>query len=129
MMNEPFRIIIICEDLILNALLKKAFKLWIENASVVVCNSFSGVKSISPDITTDLIILDDFITGTASHEILHILRQKKKIKCPVYYLSNVEYWEEKKVLYQGAHYFFKKPFDPEHLMKHISEKTKARALA
>ncbi|MBS3770886.1 MAG: response regulator [Bacteroidales bacterium] len=128
-MNEPFRIIIICEDLVLNALLKKAFKLWIESASVVFYNSFSEVKSISPDITIDLIILDDFITGSASHEILHILRQRKKIKCPVYYLSNAEYGEEKKALYQGANYFFKKPFDPEQLMKHITEKTKAKPLA
>ncbi len=128
-MNAPFRIIIICEDLVLNSLLKTAFKLWIETAYVVFYNSFSEVKSISPDIKADLIILDDLITGSASHEILYILRQRKKIKCPVYYLSNAEFGQEKKALYQGANYFFKKPFHPEHLMKHITEKTKANPQA
>ena len=128
-MNAPFRIIIICEDLVLNSLLKTAFKLWIETAYVIFYNSFSEVKSMSPDIDVNLIVLDDVITGSASHEIVHILRQKKKIKCPVYYLSNAEFGQEKKALYQGANYFFKKPFDPEHLMKHITEKTKANPQA
>ena len=124
-MSGPFRIIIICEDLVLDVLLKKALKLWLETASVVFYTSFSEVKSMSPGVHVDLIILDDVITGSASHEIVHILRQKKKIKCPVYYLSSAEYGEEKKALYRGANYFFKKPFDPEQLMQHIIEKTQA----
>lgn len=125
-MNRTFKIIIICEDLVLNILLKKALTLWLDTFSVVFYNTFSEVKSINPDEDVDLIILDDIITGSASHEIVHILRQTKKIKCPVYYLSNAEYGEEKKALYRGANYFFKKPFNPEELMQHILEKTNAR---
>jgi DNA-binding response OmpR family regulator len=122
MNNErSFKIIIICEDLVLNILLKKALILWLKGATVIFYSSFSEVKSLDPDQNADLIILDDIITGSASHEIVHILRQTKKIKCPVYYLSNAEYGEEKKALYRGANYFFKKPFNPEQLMLHISD--------
>lgn len=125
-MNGSFKIIIICEDLVLDILLKKALNLWLDTATVVFFNSFSEVKSMSPDINADLIILDDVITGSASHEIVHVLRQRKKIKCPVYYLSNAEHGEEKKALYRGANYFFKKPFHPEELMQHIIDQTKAQ---
>ncbi|PWD97922.1 response regulator [Marinilabilia rubra] len=126
-MNRSFKIFIICEDVVLNNLLKKSLDIWMEVASVQFYTSFSEVKAINPGENLDCIVLDDIITGSASHEIVHILRQKKKIKCPVYYLSNAEYGEEKKALYQGASYFFKKPFDPQELMRHIAGNTKARA--
>jgi len=123
-MNKSYKIIIICEDFVLSSLLKKLFTFWIEDASVQFYTSFSEVKSINPGEDVDCIVLDDIITGSASHEIVHILRQKKKIKCPVYYLSNAEYGEEKKALYQGVSYFFKKPFNLQELMRHIIGNTK-----
>lgn len=126
-MDGSFKIAIICEDLVLNSLLRKSLSLWMEAASVDYYTSFSAVKAIKPGLAVDCIILDDIITGSASHEIVHILRQKKKIKCPVYYLSNAEYGEEKKALYQGASYFFKKPFHPRELLHHIVDNTETSA--
>lgn len=123
-MNKSFKIVIICEDLVLSDLLKKSLDLWIEASAVQFYSSFSEVRAINQGLNVDCIILDDVITGSASHEIVHILRQKKKIKCPVYYLSNAEYGEEKNALYQGASYFFKKPFNPQELMPHIIRNAK-----
>ena len=125
-MNKPFNIYIISEDNVLNALLGNLLKMGLSSSVVSYYKSFSAVKSIEENAVVDLVILDDIITGSASHEIANILRQKKKIRCPVYYLSNAEYGEEKKALYSGATYFFKKPFNPEEIIQHIIEKTKTK---
>ncbi len=125
-MSDQFKIYIICEDLVLGVLLNKILNISLHKPVIVYYKSFSDVKSIREGENPGLVILDDIITGSASHEIANILRLEKKIKCPVYYLSNAEYGEEKKALYRGANYFFRKPFNPDELTQHIIDKTSAK---
>ncbi len=118
-MNEPITIYVISEDVVFKALLNKILKLNLSTPLIVNYNSFSKVKSIVPGVRVDLIILDDVITGSASHEVVNLLRLEKRIPCPIYYFSYAEYEEEKKALYRGANFFFNKPFNPGEIAQHI----------
>ncbi|GEM_PF-976388 len=118
-MNKQIKIFLISEDVVFKALLNKLLKLNLRSPLIFNYNSFLKVKSIEPGAKVDLIILDDIITGSATHEVVNLLRLEKRITCPIYYFSYAEYEEEKKALYRGANFFFNKPFDPMKITQHI----------
>ena len=122
-MNQQNKTYIISEDYVLTVILRKILKSSLYRPAIYSLHSFSDVKSIKSGEVIDLILLDDLLSGAASHEVVNTLRLEKKVKCPIYYLSNSESKEEKKALYRGANYLFKKPFKPEDLVQHIMTNT------
>jgi DNA-binding response OmpR family regulator len=114
------KIVIISEDYIFSNIIQGLINIHIDPAIVIIYESFSAAKSISNYDSIDVIIIDDKITGTASHEIEAYIREEKRISCNIYYFSNDEYEEEQKALERGANYFFKKPFKPQDFIEHIT---------
>ena len=119
MKNIP-KIVIISEDYIFSNILQGLINIHINPAIVIIYETFSAAKSISNYDSIDVIIIDDKITGTASHEVQAYIREEKKISCNIYYFSNDEYEEEQKALERGANYFFKKPFKPQEFIDHLT---------
>lgn len=122
-MNHPNKIYIISEDFVLSVILRKILKAHFKKHDIYSLHLFSDVKSIKSTEVIDLILLDDLLSGAASHEVVNTLRLEKKIKCPIYYLSNIESNEEKKAIYRGVTYFFQKPFNPHDIVEHIMKNT------
>lgn len=114
------KIVIISEDYIFSNIIQGLINIHINPAIVIIYESFSASKSISNYDSIDVIIIDDKITGTASHEIEAYIREEKRISCNIYYFSNDEYEEEQKALERGANYFFKKPFKPQDFIEHLT---------
>ena len=72
--------------------------------------TFPFVKS-----NIDLIIVDNFIIGRSSYELIAVLRAKQQITIPIVYFGVKEYNGGKKGHLAGADLFFTKPFKPDYI--------------
>jgi DNA-binding NtrC family response regulator len=113
------KILIISEDFVFITVMHRILNNHFPSAKIHHFQSFADIKNILFREKADFIILDDVITGAASHEVVSYLRLEKKIISPIYYFSNTEYHEEVKALERGANFFIKKPFNPDNTIDHF----------
>jgi len=118
-MTNIYRIIIISEDNIFIALIKKIIEINISNIELQYFKSYSEIKDIPISYKPDLVIIDDVISGSASYELVTYLRLEKKVLSPIYYFSNSENEAELKALKRGVNLFQNKPFNPTDVIENI----------
>ncbi len=115
-------IFIISEDYIFFAILNQFFKLEFPDCTIKGCSSFAEVQNNIKSHTPDLIISHGVMSGVASFEIVNYLRIEKKLKVPIFFVSEVRVHSfQLKAFEVGVNDFFEKPFDPYEIKEYISQ--------
>jgi len=113
---------IISEDYIFYAILNQFFKLEFPDCHVNGCSSFAEVQMCIKNRIPDLIISHGVMSGVASFEIVNYLRIEKKLKMPIFFVSEVRVHSfQLKAFEVGVNDFFEKPFDPYEMKEYIRQ--------
>ncbi len=107
--------LIISEDIAFSSILRRFMRNHCDSLVLRQCDTIASVRALSEPEKIDVVLLDDVLMGTATHEVVNLLRYKKKVLAPVFYFSHSEF-EREKALQQGANFFISKPFDPEEVI-------------
>jgi len=127
MENSNPSILILSEDNVFIELFYRILKKVSEDIKIFQYQTIHGIKGIEDASKYDIIILDDVITGSASHEVVSYFRIEKQYLSIIYYFSAAEFEDDKKPIERGANYFFHKPFNPEEIEKHVKSTLKSLA--
>ncbi len=112
--------IIISEDIVFTSIIRRFILNHYKHPHIIICSSYSSLKTLKHNENIDVILLDNSITGAANYEIISFLRHKKNITKPVLYFSNMEI-DINKARQKGANIFIKKPFIPNEVIKEIDQ--------
>jgi DNA-binding response OmpR family regulator len=105
-------IAIISENLIFSKLLDSYLKRKVPECMVTWFSSFSLIKEKIHRADFDMIMVDGFMSGVESFEIIDLLRRKKRIDCPICFFSDAyNDFLKIKANKNGINYHFRKPFD------------------
>ncbi len=119
--NKKYTAVLFSIDVIFNQVIKRIVEKTETNTQLIILDSFSDAGRISEQDGIDFIIVNDEIIGTSSHELISVLRLKRRISCPVLYFGVAEYDGERKALMTGANYFIRKPFNPDSVFEIFRE--------
>lgn len=113
---STIKIVIFSVDPVFTEVIKRVIE---KNNNRCICQvftSFSDARTFPIDNNNiDLIIVDNWITGRSSYELISFLRTDKQITIPIVYFGVAEYNGEKKAHLAGADLFFTKPFKPDYI--------------
>jgi len=123
---KEINVLIISEDIVFSSILRRFIRKHFDYVVLRQCDTIACVKSLSLPEIIDVVLLDDVLMGTATHEVVNFLRYIKKVVAPVFYFSHSGF-EEEKALQQGANYFVSKPFDPDDAVKKIKSVLQKRS--
>ena len=112
MQRDNLYIYIICEDLVLTGLLEIIFNKFLTKPGIEKIISFKELKEKQPWHPPDIIILDDFITGASSLEVITFLRFNRRLDCPIFFFCESVPEIANAALQRGANYYYTKPFKP-----------------
>lgn len=115
--SNSIRIVVFSVDLVFTEVIKRVIeKKNNHHCNCQVLTSFSDARTFPFDNNNiDLIIVDNWITGRSSYELISFLRTDKQITIPIAYFGVTEYNGEKKAHLAGADLLFTKPFKPDHI--------------
>jgi DNA-binding response OmpR family regulator len=106
------QIAIISENLIFSKLIDSHLKRKLPECLISRFSSFSAIKEKIRRSDFQMIMVDGFISGMASSEIINYLRQRKKVNCPICFFSDVPDDHYKiKASKKSVNYHYRKPFD------------------
>ncbi len=114
---NSINIVVFSVDLVFTEIIKRILeKKHQQFCSCKVLTSFSDAKTFPfKNHNINLIIVDNWIIGRSSYELITYLRTDKRITIPIAYFGVTEYNGEKKAHLSGADLFFSKPFKPDHI--------------
>lgn len=105
-------IAIISENLIFSKLLDSYLKRKIPECMITWFSSFALIREKIRRNDFDMIMVDGFLSGVESFEIIDFLRRKKRISCPICFFSDAyDDYLKIKANKNGINYHFRKPFD------------------
>lgn len=115
-------VLIISEDYIFYAILSRFFKQEFPECQIFGCSSFAETKKFISDKVPDLIISHGVMSGVASFEIVNYLRIAKRMKTPIFFISEVRVHSfQLKSFEVGVNDFFEKPFNPYEMKSQIRQ--------
>jgi DNA-binding response OmpR family regulator len=84
-------------------------------------SSFALIREKIHRSDFDMIMVDGFLSGVESFEIIDFLRRKKKIECPICFFSDAyNDYLKIKANKNGINYHFRKPFDAHSVTNEIA---------
>jgi DNA-binding response OmpR family regulator len=114
-------IAIISENLIFSKLLDSYLKRKISDCMITWFSSFALIREKIHRSDFDMIMVDGFLSGVESFEIIDFLRRKKKIECPICFFSDAyNDYLKIKANKNGINYHFRKPFDAHSVTNEIA---------
>ena len=123
---KEIKVLIISEDVVFSSILRRFMRNHFDFMVLQQCDTITCVKSLTMPEKIDVVLLDDVLMGTATHEVVNFLRYTKKVIVPVFYFSH-SVFEEENALQQGANYFVHKPFEPDYIVKKIKSVLQKRS--
>ncbi len=115
------QIAIISENLIFSKLLDSYLKRKVPECIITWFASFALIKENIQRTHFDMIMVDGFISGVESYEIIDFLRRKKRIGCPICFFSDAyNDYLKIKANKNGINYHFRKPFDAHSVTSEIA---------
>jgi len=115
------QIAIISENLIFTKLLDSHLKRKLPECLITPFSSFTAIKEKIRRSAFEMIMVDGFISGMASFEIINYLRCEKKVICPICFFSDApgDYF---KIIAtkKSVNYHYRKPFDAHTVTKEIA---------
>ena len=112
MQGDKLNIYIVSEDLVFIRLMEIVFNHYLINPSVEKISSFVDLKEKKIIDSPDFVILDDFIAGASSLEVITFLRFNRRLDCPVYFFCETVPDLAEKAIQRGANRYYTKPFKP-----------------
>lgn len=117
--TDQLHIQIISKDPVFVQLLSVMFDHFKSNANIDQIESFLGLKHESFIEKTDLFIVDDIVADSGSLEVISYLRLERRLLTPICFFAENVYDIKVKALRKGANFYYKKPFDPNKVVKDI----------
>lgn len=124
MRSEDLCIYVISRDLIFIRLIEVMLHQYFSHPNIEKIFSFNELKKRQPVKPPDVIILDDFIIGAASLEVITFIRYNRRLECPIYLFCESVTDLVKNAIKQGANQYFTKPFIPESVANEILKSLK-----
>jgi len=113
MQDKNLNIYIISEDIMFIQLIETMLRHYTAVPIIKVFNSFHKLLNNTSNISPNIIIMDDIISGATSLEVISYLRITKKYISKISFFSYNVYGIRTKALARGINYFYSKPFDPQ----------------
>ena len=114
------QIAIITDDLIFPKLLEPLLSIKVSRLKLSVCQSYVDIDAKINAEEIDLIIIDGGMLKTSCIEIIHYIRNQRKITAPIWFFPEIktaEYIYKSKQM--GANKIIQKPFDPHEVTDEI----------
>lgn len=124
MLKDNLSIYIISEDLVFIRLIELLFNNKLPEPQIERISSFIELKKKQFNRPPDIIILDDFIIGAASVEVITFLRFNRRLECPVYLFCESVSDLVNKAIERGANHYYTKPFKPLSVVDEIVDNLK-----
>lgn len=112
MKKEIVFIYIISEDPVFTTSLEVMFKYYRKKIIIKKFDTLKKVTDTVIDISPDLIIVDEIVSGAAIFEVISYLRHTKRVTSTIFYFGQDIHDIKTKALRRGANYFYPKPFNP-----------------
>ncbi len=125
--NQGLRIFIISNDLIFIKVMETLLSAKLQDPLIEKLSSFRALKEKQLLAPPDMIIMDDFIPGAGSAEVLTFIRHDRRIACPVYLFCEKLTDNVKNSIGRGANRYFTRPFNLEVIAAEILNDLKNRA--
>jgi DNA-binding response OmpR family regulator len=117
------QIAIISENLIFSKLLDTYLKRKVPECLITWFSSFALIKEKIRRTDFDMIMVDGFISGVESFEIIDFLRRRKRISCPICFFSDTyDDYLKIKANRNGINYHYRKPFDAHSVTSEIASR-------
>jgi DNA-binding response OmpR family regulator len=115
------QIAIISENLIFTKLFDAHLKRKLPECLITPFSSFPDIMKKIRRSDFHMIMVDGFISGMASSDIINYLRQRKKVICPICFFSDVPDDHFKiKTSKKSVNYHYRKPFDAQAVTNEIA---------
>lgn len=112
MKNDLVFVSIISEDSSFYKVMEYMFKKYYEGVSVKIYTSMTELRESVITSKSDLILIDEIVTGGAIFEAISFIRQNRRETCSILYFGVDVHDMRSKALRRGANYFYEKPIDP-----------------
>jgi DNA-binding response OmpR family regulator len=124
MPSDDLSIFVISKDLIFISLIEVMLNQYLNNPHIEKILSFNELKEKQTVMPPDVIILDDFIIGAASLEVITFIRYNRRFACPIFLFCESVTDIANNAIKQGANQYFTKPFNPESVVSEIVKSLK-----
>lgn len=112
MNNDLVFVSIVSEDAVFSNTMEYMFKKYYDGIAVKVYSSMFELRESVITSKSDLILVDEIVTGGAIFEAISYLRQNRRETCSILYFGVDVHDMKTKALRRGANYFYEKPIDP-----------------
>lgn len=119
MNNNLVFVSIVSEDPVFSRTMEFMFKKYYEDISVKIYTTMLELRESVITSKSDLILVDEIVTGGAIFEAVSYLRQTRRETCSILYFGVDVHDMKTKALRRGANYFYEKPIDPRMILYDI----------